>query len=622
MTEKDVLNPLQEKLNSLPAQPGVYLFKDRAGTILYVGKAKNLRNRVRSYFQKSRSEDPKQQAMLRRVADLETILVDSEVEAVMLEANLIKQHRPRYNVVLRDDKSYPYIRITNEPFPRVFVTRRLVNDGSRYLGPYTDVKHLRHIMKALRKIFPIRSCKYFIDEQVIASKKIKVCLDYHIKRCQGPCEGLVSPEAYQQMIRQVERFLKGKTRELVQELEERMKQAAEQLNFEEAARLRDQITLIEQFQFSNQRVVQTDFEDRDVLALAWEDEDACTAVFKIRDGKVIARQHFYLSGVEEKSEAEILTQFLKQFYLKADSYPRQVLLPMDPDEEKALLEQWLGGLAGHRVEIVVPRIGEKKKLVDLCQKNARFLLDELLLHKLKRRDRLPLNVRELQKALDLPVPPRRIEAFDISNIQGKDAVASMVCFVDGRPKKSEYRIFKIRSKTTPDDFAMMREAVHRRYRRLLEEKKPLPDLILIDGGKGQLNSALAALQALGIENQPIVGLAKRLEEIYRPGVSEPQTLPRRNPGLRLLQHVRDESHRFALMHFRKQHKKSTLKSPLDEVPGIGPARKAHLLKTFGSLKKIQQASLEELISRGKLPRPVAQNLIQYFSEKANQPPAA
>ena len=608
---------LREKLDGLPAQPGVYLFKDREGTILYVGKAKHLRNRVRSYFQRSRPVDPKQQAMMKRVADLETILVDSEVEAVMLEANLIKQHRPRYNVVLRDDKSYPYIRITNEPYPRVFVTRRLVNDGSRYLGPYTDVKHLRHIMKALRKIFPIRSCKYFIDDQVIASKKIKVCLDYHIKRCQGPCEGLVSQAEYQQMIRQVERFLKGKTRELVQELKERMGKAAEQLNFEEAARLRDQIALIEQFQFSNQRVIQTDFEDRDVVAVASGKEDACTAVFKIRDGKVIARQHFYLRGVEEKSDREILTQFIKQFYLNADSYPRQLLLPAEPDEDNTLLEQWLESLAGHRVEIVVPRIGEKKKLVALCQKNARFLLEELNLHRLRRGDRVPLSVRELQKALKLSRPPRRIEAFDISNIQGKDAVASMVCFVDGQPRKSEYRIFKIRSKTSPDDFAMMREAVFRRYRRLLDEQRPLPDLILIDGGKGQLHSALSALNELGIKDQPIVGLAKRLEEIYSPGMSEPQTLPRRNPGLRLLQHVRDESHRFALLHFRKQHRKSTLKSPLDEVPGIGPARKAHLLQVFGSLKKIKQASLEELVSRGKLPRPVALNLIHHFQREAS-----
>ena len=615
MTPKN-LTVDKSSLEHLPTEPGVYLFKNNEGKVIYVGKAKNLRHRVRSYFQQSRPLDPKTRALVRQIATIETILVDSEVEALILEANLIKKHRPRYNVFLRDDKSYPYIRITNEPFPRVLVTRKIVQDGSRYLGPYTDVKQLRFIMKTLRRIFPIRSCKFRLDDAVIQSGKVKLCLDYHIHRCQGPCQGLVGQEDYQRMIYQVEQFLKGKTGDLLQELKARMKEEAANLNFEEAARLRDQIQMIENYYFGARKVVLPDFVDRDVIALAVDDEDACAVVFKIRDGKVIGRQHFYLEGVEDRTLEEILSEFLKQYYLNTDSIPAQILLPFAPQEDMQVIETWLSRQAGQKVSLVIPQIGEKKKLIKLTQKNARFLLDELLLQKSKRKDYVPFNVRELQKALRLKQPPRRIEAFDVSNIQGKDAVASMVCFIDGKPRKSEYRIFKIRNKTTPDDFAMMKEVVFRRYRRLLEEKQALPDLILIDGGRGQLNSALEALRELGITDSAIIGLAKRLEEVYLPGIRNPQNIPKRNAGLRLLQHIRDESHRFAIIHFRKLHQKRSMKSPLDEVPGIGPRRKALLLKTFGSLKNMQQASLEELKTRGKLPDTVARHLYQLLHPEA------
>ena len=610
MSEQKWPAAVEAKLKNLPTQPGVYLYRNENDKVIYVGKAKNLRNRVRSYFQSSRNHDPKTRRLVKRIRRIETILVDSEVEALILEANLIKEHRPRYNVFLKDDKSYPYIRITKEPFPQVFVTRRIIKDGSKYLGPYTDVKQLRHIMRTLTKIFPVRSCKYLLNESVIAAGKVKLCLDYHIKRCQGPCEGLVSEEDYNAMIRQVEQFLKGRTRELVTELQERMQREAEAMRFEAAARLRDQIELIENYHFLAQKVELTDLLDRDVVALAQEGEDACGVVFKIRDGKVIGRQHFYLDGVAENSEQEILVNFLQQYYLNPDECPRQILLPAELGEEQALLEQWLSQRSDQRVEFVVPQIGEKKKLINLCQKNARFLLDELQLQKLQRKDQVPFNVQELQKHLNMERPPRRIEGFDISNIQGKDAVASMVCFVDGRPKKSEYRIFKIRSKDTPDDFTMIHEAVFRRYKRQLAENRPLPDLILIDGGKGQLSSAIQALTELGIAvpGQPIIGLAKRLEEVFLPGQSEAMNIPKRSSGLKLLQQTRDEAHRFAITHFRKQHKKSTLKSPLDDIPGIGPARKKHLLTTFGSLKRLKDASLEELREKGKLPEKLAQTL--------------
>ena len=610
MSEQKWPAAVEAKLKNLPTQPGVYLYRNENDKVIYVGKAKNLRNRVRSYFQSSRNHDPKTRRLVKRIRRIETILVDSEVEALILEANLIKEHRPRYNVFLKDDKSYPYIRITKEPFPQVFVTRRIIKDGSKYLGPYTDVKQLRHIMRTLTKIFPVRSCKYLLNESVIAAGKVKLCLDYHIKRCQGPCEGLVSEEDYNAMIRQVEQFLKGRTRELVTELQERMQREAEAMRFEAAARLRDQIEMIENYHFLAQKVELTDLLDRDVVALAQEGEDACGVVFKIRDGKVIGRQHFYLDGVAENSEQEILVNFLQQYYLNPDECPRQILLPAELGEEQALLEQWLSQRSDQRVEFVVPQIGEKKKLINLCQKNARFLLDELQLQKLQRKDHVPFNVQELQKHLNMERPPRRIEGFDISNIQGKDAVASMVCFVDGRPKKSEYRIFKIRSKDTPDDFTMIHEAVFRRYKRQLAENRPLPDLILIDGGKGQLSSAIQALTELGIAvpGQPIIGLAKRLEEVFLPGQSEAMNIPKRSSGLKLLQQTRDEAHRFAITHFRKQHKKSTLKSPLDDIPGIGPARKKHLLTTFGSLKRLKEASLEELREKGKLPEKLAQTL--------------
>ncbi len=609
-------NKLSDKLDNITTQPGVYLFKNGDEKVIYVGKAKNLRNRLRNYFQDARNLDPKTRAMVRHSADLEVILVDNEVEALILESNLIKKHKPRYNINLRDDKSYPYIRITHEPFPRIFVTRKLIKDGSRYLGPYTDVKYLRHIMKMLRKIFPIRSCKWFLNDDVIAKRKVKVCLDYHIKRCEGPCEGLVSEAEYNQMIRQVEKFLRGQTRELLRELHEKMQEASDAMNYERAARLRDQINMIETYFNSAQRVSLPDFEDRDVVALASEGEDACTVVFKIRDGKVIGRQHFYLQGVDQKSPEEVMTQFLQQYYLEPDYLPQQVLLSENLGEHEALLGDWLSKQAGHKVELVTPQIGEKKKLVGLCQKNARYLLDDLLLQKEKKKGYVAYNVRELQKNLHMENPPLRIEAFDISNTQGKDAVASMVCFVNGKPHKSDYRHFNIRSKDSPDDFAMMREAVYRRYKRLLDEGTDLPNLILIDGGKGQLSSAVQVLQELKIEDQPIIGLAKRLEEVYLPGMSDPQNIPKSSSGLKLLQYVRDESHRFAITHHRKLRDKRTMRSPLDDVPGIGQQRKQNLLRTFGSYKKIREASLQELIEKGKLPKNVAEKLSAHFSEEA------
>ncbi|MCB0287684.1 MAG: excinuclease ABC subunit C [Calditrichaeota bacterium] len=601
---------IEEKLANLPTLPGVYLYRNENDKILYVGKAKNLRSRVRSYFQDGANLDPRKQRMVRQIRDLDTILVDSEVEALILEANLIKEHKPRYNVTLKDDKSYPYIRITNEPFPRVFVTRRIIRDGSRYLGPYTEVRQLRYIVKSMNKIFPVRSCKFFLDDDVIAKKKVKICLDYHIKRCQGPCEGFVSSEDYTAMIRQVEQFLRGKTRDLLRELNERMQSEAEKMNFEEAARIRDQIKMIDEYHFISQKVVLRDEEDRDVIALAIDDDDGCAVVFRIRDGKVVGRQHFYLDNVAEQPTETVLTTFIQQYYLKVDQFPRQILLPESVGEEQSVIENWLSEQSGHKIELSVPQIGEKRKLISLCQKNAKFLLDELMLQKMQQKDHIPHSVQQLQKNLNMEHPPRRIDGFDISNIHGKDAVASMVCFIDGRPRKSEYRIFKIRSKDTPDDFAMMHEAVFRRYKRVLAENLDMPDLILIDGGKGQLSSAVAALKEAGVDvaKQPIIGLAKRLEEVFVPEQSDPLNIPKSSTGLKLLQQTRDEAHRFAITGHRARRAKARGSSKLEDIPGVGPSRRRGLLGAFGGLDGVRAATVDDLCRVEGISRKLAEQI--------------
>ncbi|HGY56774.1 MAG TPA: excinuclease ABC subunit C [Caldithrix abyssi] len=603
---------LKEKLDNLPAKPGCYLFKDRKGTILYVGKAGVLRNRVRSYFQKSRPFHPKLEALMRRVSDLEWIITDSEVEALILEYNLIKEHRPRYNVTYRDDKSYPYIRITNEDFPQVFITRKLVRDGSRYFGPYTNVKDVRFTLKTLQRIFTIRSCKFDLNEETIRAKKVPLCLDYYIKKCRGPCQGLQSKEDYNEMIRRVRRFLEGKTGELANELRSEMQAHADRLEYEEAALLRDRLEALENYR-NSQKIVQNDFRDRDIVAVVKEENDACAVLFRIREGKVIGRLHRYISKAEWKEENELAEDFLNNYYFGSDDIPQEILVQQNL-EGGAAIENWLGNRSGRRVRVIVPRIGEKKKLVEMALKNARYLMEELKLQKLKAKDYIPHAIKALQRDLRLPRPPRRMECFDISNIQGSDPVASMVCFVDGKPKKSAYRKFKIQIKDTPDDFAMMREVIKRRYSRLLREKKPLPDLIVVDGGKGQLSSALAVLAELELHDQPIIGLAKRLEEVFLPGISDAQMLPHTSSALKLLQQIRNEAHRFAVTFHRQRRRKRTLTSKLDQIEGIGPKRRARLLARFGSVKNIATASVKDLIEEGGLPTSTAEKVFAFFHQ--------
>jgi excinuclease ABC subunit C len=486
----------------------------------------------------------------------------------------------------------------------------MIRDGSSYFGPYTNVKDMRNALATLKRIFAIRSCKYNLTPETIGQKKVDLCLDYYIKKCKGPCQNLQTKEDYLYMIDFVKEFLRGKTSRLQEELESEMQNLSEDQKYEDAARIRDKIDVLEKYR-NSQKIVMSDEKDRDIFAMASEDDDACAVIFKIREGKVINRVHYYLSSVLHKKSDEILEQFINQYYTRTDELPNEILL-IEQIEKQDVIERWLSSRTDRSVKIINPKAGEKKKLVKMCEKNARYLLEELKLQKMKARDYIPHVVNALQRDLRLENPPRRIECFDISNIQGTDPVASMVCFIDGRPKKSEYRKFAIKSKSTPDDFAMMREVVQRRYSRLLDENKELPDLIVIDGGKGQLSSAWSVLNQLKISDQAIIGLAKRLEEIFIPGHSDAQMLPRTSSSLKLLQQIRDEAHRFAITYHRQKRKKRTIRSELDNITGIGPKRRNDLLKKFGSLKKIKDLDLQKLMQIGKLPEQIAINVYNHF----------
>ncbi|MBU1297813.1 MAG: excinuclease ABC subunit UvrC [Bacteroidetes bacterium] len=634
--KKDIA--LDEKLSNFPNTPGVYQFKNINGKIIYVGKAKNLRNRVRQYFHKSRSLDAKTETLVSKVTDVEIIVTDSEVEALILEAVLIKKLKPRYNVFLRDDKSFPYIVITNEPYPRIFVTRRIIHDGSKYFGPYTDVKNLRSSLKMVREIFKVRSCNYHLDEESIRKRKYKICLDYHIKKCEGPCEGLVSQEHYLRMIKEVEQVLRGKTDSLISQLAQEMDEHSDALRFEAAAAVRDKITGLRNYS-ERQKIVDADLLDRDIFSVTFEDDDACGVIFKIRDGKMVGRQHYYLSGVEGKEEPEIVSQLVRSYYLEADYFPKEILLPC-LFEDSDVIQDWLTSKRKEKVSIIVPKIGDKAKLMGMCKANARYLLDDLKVQKLKRGERLPKVLELLQKDLHLPNLPRRIECFDISNIQGADAVASLVVFEDGKPKKSDYRKFKIKTVEGPDDFASMKEVINRHYTKVVEENKPLPELIIVDGGKGQLSSAVEVITGLSkrISNPPdrragiehptrlnngqasndelkkisIIGLAKRLEEVHFPGVTDPQSIPKTSSSLKLLQRIRDEAHRFAVEYHRKLRTKRTLLTELDLIKGVGKKRSKELLEAFGSVQGVKFATSEQLVEI--VGEKVAEKIKEYFQE--------
>lgn len=608
-----MVNELEVKIQNLPQLPGVYQFKDAAGKVIYVGKAKNLRNRVKSYFVKSIPSNPKLSALVSKIRDVDVIVTSSEVEALILEANLIKKLKPRYNVSLKDDKSFPYIVVTNEPFPRVFSTRKIKMDGSKYFGPYTDAYSLKQTLKLIRDIFMVRSCKYYIDDEVIQKKKIKVCLDYHIKKCGGPCEGLVSKEEYNKMIEQVIQLLNGKIDKLVESLKAQMEKFAEELKFEEAATLRDKIKALEIYT-AKQSVVSVEPIDRDIFAIAYEDEEACAVLFKVRDGKLIGSQQFFMTGVAHKDEKEIIETLITQYYLNSEYIPSEILIPQQIDDTTSI-EKWLSERKNSNVKIRTPENEDESRLVSMCRINAKYHLDEYKIQKMKAKAEFAPNVlRALQKELHLDRLPRKIECFDISNIQGSDIVASVVVFENGKPKKSEYRKFKIKSVSgKPDDFASMEEAIERRYSRLLNEGGKMPDLIVIDGGKGQLSSAVKSLEKLGIKNQPIISIAKKFEEIYFPNFDLPQSLPKSSPALYLLQRIRNEAHRFAITFHREVRAKRTLSTQLLQVKGIGEKRAKLLLSKFGSIEGIKQAPLEEL--EKIVGKNIAKNLKEFLSKK-------
>jgi excinuclease ABC subunit C len=608
---------IKEKLDNIPRSPGVYLFTDKNKKVIYVGKARILRTRVRSYFQSGRIDDAKSRRLQSRIRNVETIVADSEIEALILEANLIKEYKPRYNVNLKDDKSFPYIRVTNEKFPRIFPTRKIIKDGSKYFGPYTDVGSMRSLLKTIKRIFPIRSCNLNLTEENIKTGKFKVCLNYHIKKCMGPCEGLIDEEEYSQIVKNIIDFINGRDRIVVEELIQKMDKYAELMQFEQAARIRDQIQAIKDFQYK-QKVITPEEIDRDLFVAYAEDNDACGVVFKVRQGRVIGRQHFYLDGVEGETLDRILSHLLIRYYMHVDFIPNEIYVPI-PLEDGANIEQWLSDRTKSKVQVASPQRGEKAKLLKMAYQNAKLLLQELKLQKMKDKNFIPHSIKALQRDLRLKNPPMRIEAFDISNIHGTDATASLVTFMNGQPHKSDYRHFKIRNKSTPDDFAMMAEAIERRYSRQLKENKSLPDLILIDGGKGQLSAASEVLTKLNLNDQPIIALAKRLDEVFIPGVSEAQNIPKTSSGLRLLQQIRDEAHRFAVEHHRKLRGKRSVYSELDEIVGIGDQRRKRLIRHFGSLKNLKAASLEEIKQVKSIPEKLAEKIWQHFhSEKEQQ----
>ena len=600
------MRSFQDKLKNIPTKPGVYQFKNKDGDIIYIGKAKNLRNRVRSYFQKNKYQTPKNQSMIKRIANVEWIIVRSNVEALLTEANMIKEVQPKYNVDLKDDKSFPFIRITNEPYPQVLLTRKIEKDGSKYFGPYTDVKNLRYSLKALHKIFPVRSCSYYMDDQTVVAKKVKLCLDYHIKKCEGPCESIVSRDHYNAMIERVIKFLQGRTKETEDYVRKQMDIAAADLRYEDAAMYRDQYNAIRRFK-ERQRKVAADFDDRDIFALARKDDIGVMTVLRVRNGRIFGREKISLQNLDE-DESAVFASVISRFYMDTDFLPKEITVVTLPDGQDDL-EEWLTEKKGSKVIIRQPQRGEKAKEVRLSYQNAKLLLGEWLINRKKRRELVPKMVNQLQEDLQLKAPPRRIEAFDISHLGGTNTVASMVCFVDGKARKSEYRKFKIKTVVGIDDFAAMREVVHRRYLRVKKEKGSLPDLILIDGGKGQLSMAVSALRELGLDYIPIIGLAKRLEEVFVPGISEPQSIHKQSPGLILLRRIRDEAHRFAIT-FQRSKRKDVLSSIFDDIEGMGPKRVQKLLQSYDSTKSIANTDLKDISEKTGIPEGIAKEVVK------------
>jgi len=597
---------IESKLKNIPPGPGVYLYKDASGAAIYVGKARSLRSRVRSYFQDSRDLDPRLAQMLSSIGDVEFVVTDTEGEALALENNLIKQHKPRYNILLRDDKTYPYIKLTiNEPYPRAMITRRFKKDGAYYAGPFFPGGLARKTLRLIERYFLIRNCTIAID-----GKRPRPCLQYYIHRCLGPCvEGLTAPGDYQEAVKDVKLFLEGRKGDLIERLRDRMEEAANQEQFELAAHYRDAIETMEHLAES-QKMASAGYDDIDMFGYHREETMLAVSIFHMRGGRVVDKRELFWEDQENFDPGEFFGSVLKQYYLDAAFIPTEIHVPAD-FEDRALLEDRLSARRGRRVEIRTPQRGSKREMMDLVHRNARLMF----LQRFRAATLAPAALsREIEEALDLDSAPRRIECFDISNLQGSDIVASMVVWEDGRMKKSDYRRFIIRSVSgLPDDFASMREVVTRRYKRIQQEKGKMPDLVLIDGGLGQLHAAQSALDALNIVDQPLASIAKREEIIYVAGrEDEPVVLDRRSPVLKVIQQIRDESHRFAITFHRARRTKRHLTSELSEIPGVGPTTLQKMLSHFGSLAKIRAASLDELTTSKTANRRQAQAVWNHF----------
>ncbi|MHC1737399.1 MAG: excinuclease ABC subunit UvrC [Ignavibacteriaceae bacterium] len=657
-------NYIKEKIAGTPAKPGCYQYMNAAGKVIYVGKAKNLRNRLYSYFNNSASS-PKTMALVSKITDFRVVITDSEMEALILENNLIKELKPRYNINLKDDKTFPYIRITKEPFPQIYSTRKVVRDGSKYIGPFTDVKSLKGALRIVNHLFKIRSCKFYMTEETVAQKKFKVCLDYHIKKCDGPCEGFQSAAEYNEMVRQAIHMLNGRSDAVLSDLAKALEKAVKDLRFEEAASLRDRIAYLNSFT-ARQKVeglsASGGSSEFDIFGIASEGREGSTTIFIIRNGKLIAKREFDISLTGSDTDDMINYAVLQQYYNTTDDIPAGIVLASEAADSELLLK-WLSGKGTHKVSFIVPKIETKlKNLLNMAKSNAAFQLKERQIEKMKKEGSVPFTLSALRRDLNLEKLPRLIECFDISTLQGSDTVASMVVFVDGKPKRSLYRRFIIKSIDYQDDFESMREVVYRRYKRVKEENLPFPDLIIIDGGKGQLSAAIASLRSLGYigsnppaadeglkskvesdvsdegrrsnppaadesdvsdksqksmgSNVAVIGLAKKFEEVFDgrlPNGGEGLILPKTSSSLKLLQQVRDEAHRFAVTFHRERRSKRIISTELLDIKGIGVKLATQLLTNFGSVETIKGLTEEALAS---LVGPKKSKLIyNYFNDK-------
>ena len=603
------------RLAAVPLEPGVYLHRDAGGKVLYVGKSASLRDRLRSYFGSKKNLDPKSVELVSRIDDFEYIVTASEQEALLLENSLIKEHKPKYNIRLKDDKTYPYIKVDlAEDFPRIYVTRRTANDGARYFGPFASAGSVRKTLDLLKRLFPYRSCT-----KTITGNDSRPCLEYHIKRCVAPCTGYASRNDYSEVIAQVVMFLEGNTKEIVSDLKTTMLEASDNLEFERAGALRDRLKAIEKV-YEGQNVVGLGREELDVIGAAYGGEEAWVEIFFIRQGKLIGRDHFTMSGTREEEGQEILARFIEQFYSSASHVPRKILVP-ESITDKEMVAGWLETKRKGPVEINVPQRGTKRRLIEMVSTNAAQGLEQLKLKWISDSTRMETAMSELQEELNLPRSPKRIECYDVSHIQGTNTVASMSVFQDGKPLSSNYRRFKIKSHDGNDDFASMREVLSRRFKRLKNARDggeenasfaAAPDLVLIDGGKGQLSSAVEVMLHLGLQDIQLASIAKREEEIFLPDAAEPVIMPKNSQGLFLLQRARDEAHRFAVTFHRNLRGKSSVKSALDLVPGIGPKRRKMLIRSFGSVKGIREASEDQLAAAPGMTAKVARQIKEHL----------